>query len=91
MPPLVDPQLRECHYTDGAWLSPAGEETIELIDPATEQTIGRVPAGTAADVDCAVRAARAAFDEWSATAPATRAEHLRRIAAGLVERSEELS
>jgi acyl-CoA reductase-like NAD-dependent aldehyde dehydrogenase len=53
--------------------------------------IGSVPAGNAADVDLAVAAARAAFDEWSMTESATRADLLRQIAAGLAARSDELS
>jgi acyl-CoA reductase-like NAD-dependent aldehyde dehydrogenase len=61
-----------------------------VIDPATETTIGRVPAGAAADANRAVEAARLALDEWSLMEPRTRAEFLRRIAAGLEERSNEL-
>ncbi len=49
-------------YIDGAWVAPQGTGTIEVIDPATEQPIGSVPAGNADDVDTAVAAARKAFD-----------------------------
>jgi betaine-aldehyde dehydrogenase len=45
-------------FIDGAWVDPAGGGTIEVIDPASEEVIGRIPAGTAEDVDRAVRAAR---------------------------------
>ncbi|MER7974125.1 aldehyde dehydrogenase family protein, partial [Streptomyces sp. NPDC096080] len=48
-------------YLDGAWRPAAGTDTIEVVNPADEQVIARVPAGTAADVDAAVRAARAAL------------------------------
>ena len=49
-------------YIDGRWVSPVGSGAIEVIDPATEKVLGSVPAGTVADVDTAVAAARAAFD-----------------------------
>ncbi|MEU2786727.1 aldehyde dehydrogenase family protein, partial [Streptomyces sp. NPDC007110] len=47
-------------YIDGAWRPAAGQDVIEVVNPADEQVLGTVPAGTAADVDAAVRAARAA-------------------------------
>ena len=46
------------HYYDGAWQSSSGTETIPVISSATEQEVARVPRGTAADVDRAVKAAR---------------------------------
>lgn len=49
-------------YIDGKWVSPGGSDAIEVINPATEQVLGTVPAGTDADVDTAVAAARKAFD-----------------------------
>jgi aldehyde dehydrogenase (NAD+) len=71
-------------YIDGEWVDPAsGGSTIEVIDSATEQVIGRVPEGTAADVDAAVRAARAAFDSWSQTPTDVRAKYLRDLGAAL--------
>jgi acyl-CoA reductase-like NAD-dependent aldehyde dehydrogenase len=83
--------VRDRHYISGEWAPPAGRGTIDVIDPTTETVIGTVPAGVPADVDRAVSAARAAFDAWSMTEPAARAEMLRRIAAGLDARSTELS
>src|SRR4051812_28593489 len=60
-------------YIDGAWRPAAGPDVIEVVDPADEQVIATVPAGTAEDVDAAVRAARAALPAWAATPPAERA------------------
>src|SRR3954453_16151558 len=60
-----DPIVRDKLYIGGEWVSPAGSETLEVIDSTTEQVMGRVPAGTRADVDRAVEAARAAFEVWS--------------------------
>lgn len=48
-------------YIDGDWRPAAGQDTIAVVNPADESVIGTVPAGTAEDVDAAVRAARAAL------------------------------
>ncbi|MBZ0251751.1 MAG: aldehyde dehydrogenase family protein, partial [Candidatus Methylomirabilis sp.] len=74
----------------GEWVRPSGSGTIEVENPATESVIGRIPAGNAADVDRAVRAARAAFEGWAASKPMERSEILRRIARGMLDRKEEL-
>jgi acyl-CoA reductase-like NAD-dependent aldehyde dehydrogenase len=81
---------RDEHYVSGDWLRSAATESIDVIDPATETVIGRVPAGNAADVERAVAAARAASDDWSLTEPPERSDLLRRIADGLAARSDEL-
>ncbi len=73
------------------WVSPHAFDTIDVIQPSTGNAIGRVPAGDATDADAAVRAARAAFDSWSTTAPHRRADYLDRVADGLRERSDELA
>ena len=49
-------------FIDGEWVPSAGTQAIGVVDPSTEEVFGTVPAGTAADVDAAVAAARAAFD-----------------------------
>ncbi|NSY99068.1 aldehyde dehydrogenase family protein, partial [Agrobacterium tumefaciens] len=49
-------------YIDGQWVSPLKGGTFDVIDPATEQVFHTVAAGTAADIDAAVKAARRAFD-----------------------------
>jgi acyl-CoA reductase-like NAD-dependent aldehyde dehydrogenase len=82
---------RERHYVNGDWVRPHTTETIEVVDPATEQVIGSVPAGSPEDVDLAVAAARAAFDAWSLTESDLRAIALRRIAAELRKREDTLS
>lgn len=67
-------------YIDGAWVKPASDRTIETINPATEQPIGRVALGSSADVDRAVTAARRAFDSFSQTSREDRMALLDRIA-----------
>ena len=48
-------------YIDGAWVEPAGDDTLEVIDSTTEEVFATIPAGTPADIDRAVAAAKAAF------------------------------
>ncbi|MFI6133239.1 aldehyde dehydrogenase family protein [Micromonospora sp. NPDC051141] len=74
-------------YLDGAWVAPSSGHTIPVHNPATEELLARVPAGTAADVDRAVAAARAAFPGWAATGPAQRSATLDRLHAALASRA----
>jgi aldehyde dehydrogenase (NAD+) len=66
-------------YIDGAWVDPATPRTIEVIDPASEQACGRIAAGSAQDIDRAVRAARSAFPDYSRTSREARIALLERI------------
>ncbi|RBP95616.1 aldehyde dehydrogenase (NAD+) [Rhodobacter sp. 140A] len=66
-------------FINGAWVDPASPAEIEVIDPATETAYAVISAGSAADVERAVAAARAAFPAWSATPPAERIALLKRV------------
>lgn len=78
-------------YIDGQWVAPSGTDTLEVTDSTTEEVIATIPAGTEADVDRAVRAARAAFPAWSSLTAAERADYLTRIHAGLEARTQEIA
>jgi aldehyde dehydrogenase (NAD+) len=78
-------------YIDGAWRPAPGRDPIEVVDPADEHVIGTVPAGTAEDVDDAVRAARAALPGWAATPPAERAARLTALRDALAARRDEIA
>jgi aldehyde dehydrogenase (NAD+) len=78
-------------YVNGKWIKPKGKKRIEVINPATEEPAGHALTGTAADVDAAVSAARAARDSWSRTAVEDRVAYLRAIAEGLTSRGDELA
>jgi aldehyde dehydrogenase (NAD+) len=86
-----DALVRDKLFIGGEWVEPAGDGTIEVVNPTTEEVIGRVPEGTAEDADRAVRAARAAFDAWSRTPAEERAGYCAAIAAKLAERDEDLA
>jgi len=78
-------------YIGGQWVEPASAQTIEVLNPATEQVCGRVAAGSAEDVDRAVAAARSAFGTWSATTVADRLAVLRAVAAEYQRRRDDLA
>ncbi|MCT9093110.1 aldehyde dehydrogenase family protein [Streptomyces sp. ASQP_92] len=78
-------------YIDGEWRAAAGRDTIAVLNPVDEQVIDHVPAGTAEDVDAAVRAARAALPAWAATPPAERAAKLAALRDGLLARKDEIA
>jgi acyl-CoA reductase-like NAD-dependent aldehyde dehydrogenase len=78
-------------YVDGAWVPSTGTATIDVVNPATEQVVGRIPEGTREDVDRAVRAARNAFDGWSRTSVEERGKLLTRLSEALAARSGEIA
>ena len=80
----------ENHYINGAWTPSQGKGSIEVLSPSTEAVIGSIPSGNAADVDCAVQAARRAFEGWAALPVAERATYLRKIQQGLHRRAQEI-
>ena len=63
-------------YLGGAWVPSASGQVFETINPSTGECLGEVPLAGEADVDRAVRAARAAFAEWSRVPVAERARAL---------------
>lgn len=73
-------------YVAGEWLGTAGRETIPVVNPATEQEIGRLPVATQDDIDQALAAAQAAFEAWSQTSAWHRAGILHKAAMLISER-----
>ncbi|WP_199432717.1 aldehyde dehydrogenase family protein [Qaidamihabitans albus] len=78
-------------YVDGAWIPSAGTDGIDVVNPATEEVIATVPAGSARDVDAAVAAARGAFDGWAATPAEQRCGYVGEIADALERRRDEIA
>jgi aldehyde dehydrogenase (NAD+) len=76
------------NFIGGTWMPSASDAGIDVVNPATEAVIDRVPAGAAADVAAAARAARTAFAAWSVTPPAERARHLAAARDLLAERAD---
>jgi aldehyde dehydrogenase (NAD+) len=78
-------------YIDGAWVPPAKPATRDVINPATEQSIGRISMGSAEDVDRAVKAARRAFTTFSRTTPAERIALLENVVRVYKTKQDELA
>jgi aldehyde dehydrogenase (NAD+) len=84
-------QVRDRIFIGGEWVEPAGAETIEVVNPTSEEVIGTIPGCAPEDVDHAVAAARGAFESWSQTSREERARFIAAIAEGLNERADELA
>jgi betaine-aldehyde dehydrogenase len=85
--------VRDQLFIGGEWVKPEGKGVIEVISPHTEEVIGTVPDASPADIDKAVAAARAAFDEgpWPRMTPEERAEGLKRLSGALQSRAEQIA
>ena len=66
-------------YINGEWVDPIGTETMDVINPATEEPICAIALGNSADVDRAVAAAKAAFETFSQTTREERIALLEKI------------
>ena len=84
-------QNHDALYIDGRWVPPAGRGSFTVTNASTEDVIGRVPAGDAADAARAVDAAVRAFPTWSARPLDERAALLGALAAKLEERATDLA
>jgi len=82
---------RDKLYIDGAWVPSTGKGTIDVVNSTTEEVMGRIPEGTAGDVDRAVKAAKAAFETWSLTSREERGKFLQKITEGLQARMGEIA
>jgi phenylacetaldehyde dehydrogenase len=80
-------------FIDGQWNDAASGKTFETPNPATGETLALVAEGDAEDIDRAVRAARAAFDEgpWSRLTPSERGRIIWRIGDLILEHADELA
>ncbi|MER9881935.1 aldehyde dehydrogenase family protein [Mesorhizobium sp. M0118] len=85
--------MRNELFIDGQWAKPIKGGTFPIINPATEEVVHHGPAGTAEDVELAVKAARRAFDHgpWPKMSGAERAKYLRAIATGIRNRLQEIA
>ena len=82
---------RDQLYIDGKWVQPIGTGSIDVINPATEEIIGKIPVGSKEDIDIAASAARIAFDSWSKSSIETRIDILNALSNALKERGEDIA
>jgi len=81
------------NYVNGEWVESASGETFPVYDPSTEEVIAHVTSANAADVDRAVKAARAAFDDgpWGKTNAAERGRILLKLAEKIRQNANHLA
>src|ERR1700733_8983060 len=75
----------------GEWLKASAHEELDVVNPATEETVESVPAGKPEDVELAVATAKHAFAEWSKTDVVKRAAILTKAAELIKENAKELA
>lgn len=78
-------------YINGEWVEPGNATTLEVINPANEEAFATISMGTAADVDAAAQAARAAFSSWSQSTIEERRTVIENIISGLKARGDEMA
>lgn len=83
--------VRDELYIGGSWRRPQDVGAIDVINPTTEEVMGRIPTASVAHVDEAVAAAGVAFDAWSTTPVRERAKFCTAISAGILARGDELA
>ena len=76
-------------FFDGAWHAKGGHGSIDVVDPATGETLGSAPAADKADVEAALASAEAGFKLWRETPAWTRAETLHKVAEIMAARADE--
>ena len=79
------------HHIDGEAVASADGATFESLSPVDLKPLAQVARGSAADIDRAARAAKAAFRDWAAMPGTTRKKLLHKIADRIVERAEEIA
>src|SRR6202140_5280529 len=66
-------------YIDGNWLNGDGRREQEVLNPATDEILGRLPHATTADLDRALTSAQRAFESWRKSSPMERSRILRKV------------
>src|ERR1700687_3644201 len=79
------------HFIGGGWQAPAAGAYFDTVDPSNGEKLASVAQGSAADIDAAVKAARAASSGWRAVSPHSRARYLYAIARRVQKHSRLLS
>ena len=80
------------HFIGGEWVAPTGGETLPVVDPSTGQSFDEIARGNAADVDAAVKAARAAMNgAWGRMTATERGRILMKMSALILADAENLA
>ena len=87
----MDIQTQRRFYIDGEWVDPIDPDNLEVINPATEQSVATISLGSIEDINLAVDAARRAFESYSVTPKSDRLELLQNILAVYKKRYDEMA
>jgi len=79
------------NFINGEWIESKSNQIVDVINPATQKTIAKVPISTKEEMDTAVQAAQEAFPDWRTTTPLARSRCLFRLKNLLEEHFEEIS
>jgi len=79
------------NYINGEWVESKSDEILDIVNPATQEVISKVPMSTPDEVNAAIEAAKEAFPEWRETTPLARVRCLFRLKELLEENFEQLS
>ena len=78
-------------FIDGKWQSSSGGETYEVINPATEEIIGKASKANKEDINLCLKSAAKGFEIWKNTSPWERSKIIRKISELIRKRNESLS
>ncbi len=79
------------NYINGEWVESTSAEAIDVMNPAKDLAIARVPMSTRAETEQAIAAAKEAFEEWRETPPVARVQYLFRLKQLMEDRFESLA
>lgn len=79
------------NYIDGQWRASSATEYLEVVNPATQEVLGKVPLSSASEVDRAACAASEAFQGWRRTPPTERVQYLFKLKNLLEEHFDDLA
>jgi aldehyde dehydrogenase (NAD+) len=79
------------HFINGTWTAPSAGEYFDTADPSTGEKLASVAQGSPADIDAAVKAARAALPQWQSLTPHMRARYLYALARQVQKHSRRLA
>ena len=83
--------INQNFYINGQWTAPHGTQTHDVINPATETSVGQIILGNTEDVNDAVKAARTAFPAFAKSTVAERKVYLEAILAQIIKRNDEIA
>src|SRR6202158_3744922 len=82
---------RFAYFMNGAWVKPPAGKYFDTTDPSTGEKLASVAQGSAADIDAAVKAARASLPKWQSLTPHIRARYLYALARQVQKHSRRLA